>query len=344
MAVYTTSYAQNREDIIIDAFFDGKTEGFYVDVGANHPVQDSVTKLFYEKGWRGINIEPNQELADLLRVDRPRDVVVQKGVSSAKGVAILRQYINADGLSTYSDSIKELKDDYYTQFKKDYVDVETQVDTLSGIIADFAGGNHIDFLKVDVEGFEYEALLGFVPMNNMPELICIESNHVEKDWRPLLKKLGYVCFFNDGLNDYYALKHSSRMAEFSFPEKVFMRYPKIVPFIPSFERVDVDDSIFTDEPSEEGVVNSVSSKQQLVWSLLGLDSAIRTGFTRLILKTKYDSVDRVVVSNLLETQELGVVRGANTSGGLRAGVFKICLLGYGFIVKALRIATRLVVR
>ncbi len=74
MSRFTISYAQNREDIIIDAFFKGKSSGFYVDVGANHPVVDSVTKLFYQKGWNGINIEPNPRMASLLIADRPRDI------------------------------------------------------------------------------------------------------------------------------------------------------------------------------------------------------------------------------------------------------------------------------
>ena len=52
------SYAQNREDVILNGFFEGRDKGFYVDVGAGNPVDDSVTKLFYDKGWHGINIEP----------------------------------------------------------------------------------------------------------------------------------------------------------------------------------------------------------------------------------------------------------------------------------------------
>jgi hypothetical protein len=55
---HLVSYAQNREDILLRAFFDPKEVGFYVDVGAYDPDDDSVTRLFYDRGWRGINIEP----------------------------------------------------------------------------------------------------------------------------------------------------------------------------------------------------------------------------------------------------------------------------------------------
>lgn len=52
------SFAQNGEDIrLLRAFIEQPT-GFWVDVGANHPINDSVTKLFSLRGWRGINVEP----------------------------------------------------------------------------------------------------------------------------------------------------------------------------------------------------------------------------------------------------------------------------------------------
>ena len=40
--------------------FAGRRTGFYVDVGAADPVNLSVTKWFYDLGWSGLNIEPNQ--------------------------------------------------------------------------------------------------------------------------------------------------------------------------------------------------------------------------------------------------------------------------------------------
>ena len=39
-----------------------RTPGFYVDVGAMDPVIDSVTKVYYEHGWHGIDIEPHPAL------------------------------------------------------------------------------------------------------------------------------------------------------------------------------------------------------------------------------------------------------------------------------------------
>src|ERR1700742_2763080 len=103
----TVTYAQNREDILLDAFFRDIEQGFYVDVGASHPVVSSVTKLFYEKGWRGINIEPSHKYYKLLEEDRPEDINLNVGISDKKGTLTLREY-QGYGLSTFSPMMKKL--------------------------------------------------------------------------------------------------------------------------------------------------------------------------------------------------------------------------------------------
>ena len=62
MPAVELSYAQFLEDIQLYRALKEIKNGFYIDVGANHPLDHSVTKLFYEKGWSGINIEPSPEL------------------------------------------------------------------------------------------------------------------------------------------------------------------------------------------------------------------------------------------------------------------------------------------
>ena len=79
---YLVSYAQNREDIILDGFFKNENQGFYVDIGAYDPDIDSVTRYFYNKGWRGINIEPQQERLDLFLSKRPDDLNICAGISN----------------------------------------------------------------------------------------------------------------------------------------------------------------------------------------------------------------------------------------------------------------------
>ena len=66
------SYAENHEDVLLERCFKGSTEGFFIDVGAWEPVDQSVTNHFSSRGWRGINVEPVPEYFARLQAARPR--------------------------------------------------------------------------------------------------------------------------------------------------------------------------------------------------------------------------------------------------------------------------------
>ena len=213
------SYAQNHEDLILEAFFKDVKKGFYVDVGANHPIKHSVTKLFYKKGWRGIHIEPNEGLCAMLRFDRPDDVVLNVGVSDKPGKLEFTEYIN-HGLSTFSKTMSNAYQQHKSVFTDTFWKYDVTVRTLAEILRE-QNVDHIHFMKVDVEGYEYEVLDGNDWRHFRPEMICIESNHIEKDWRPLLKKHKYTKVFNDGLNDYYLAEESMYRADhFSYAKSL----------------------------------------------------------------------------------------------------------------------------
>ena len=77
---WKVSYSQNREDILLARALPGRT-GFYIDVGAADPIEFSVTKLFYDRGWSGVNVEPQADYYRKLVADRPRDTNLQLVVS-----------------------------------------------------------------------------------------------------------------------------------------------------------------------------------------------------------------------------------------------------------------------
>ena len=85
------SYAQTREDVLLWRALHGVHHGFYIDVGAHDPTNLSVTRAFYDHGWRGINVEPNPSYAEKLRRERPRDVTVQVALGNQPGTAALLQ-------------------------------------------------------------------------------------------------------------------------------------------------------------------------------------------------------------------------------------------------------------
>src|SRR5262245_21135095 len=81
------SYAQNGEDVLLERLFRDVPVGTYIDVGANDPVDFSVTKHFYDRGWRGINIEPGPQAFARLCAQRPRDLNLNLGLAEVEGAA-----------------------------------------------------------------------------------------------------------------------------------------------------------------------------------------------------------------------------------------------------------------
>jgi FkbM family methyltransferase len=98
------SYAQNFEDVMIWRALKHVERGFYIDVGAAHPDEYSVTRAFYDRGWHGINIEPSIELFARLAAVRERDTNLNLAVSNEpKRVAFFE--IPGTGLSTLDATV-----------------------------------------------------------------------------------------------------------------------------------------------------------------------------------------------------------------------------------------------
>ena len=100
------SYAQNYEDVMLYRALKGVEKGFYIDVGAMDPVMGSVTKAFYERGWRGINIEPIKQWHEKLMLDRPEDINLNVAILDKPGSV---QFYNVEetGLSTIDKTLAE---------------------------------------------------------------------------------------------------------------------------------------------------------------------------------------------------------------------------------------------
>lgn len=201
-------YSQNREDLILEAFFYDIDKGFYVDVGAHDPKIFSVTKLFYDRGWSGINIEPQKSYSIKLSRARKRDINLNIALGSKKSNAIFREYLEADGLSTMSTDIMMdyQKDKVFSRVTKKYRDYTVPMETLESILDVHAKDKEINFLKIDVEGLEKEVILGNNWHKFRPQVLCIESNHELNNWHKLLDLADYNKFFFDGLNEYFIAK------------------------------------------------------------------------------------------------------------------------------------------
>jgi FkbM family methyltransferase len=232
------SYAQNREDILLSGFFDMTKPGFYVDVGAEGATDLSVTKFFYDKGWNGINIEPIPRLYKKLVQERSRDINLNIGIANKKGNLQFREY-SGSGFSTFSETMKStysLESQKLTKNFKDYI-VETV--TLADVFRVYSLSS-IQFLKIDVEGFEYEVIEGNDWTKYRPQVICIEANHVQKNWRLILQNNQYEQVFFDGLNEYYIDNTQKKLLkDFSYIETIIYNEPiinaKLLPYLEDLE-------------------------------------------------------------------------------------------------------------
>ncbi len=186
------SYSQEGEDIILERFFDGRTNGFYVDVGAHHPKRFSNTYLFYRKGWRGINIDAMPGSMALFNRFRPRDINIEKPISDK--VETLTYYaFNEPALNGFSKEISLSRDglkDYKIEFTK-----KIETTTLQHILDEKMPENkEIDFLSIDVEGLDMQVLRSVNLHKYAPSMILVE-----------ILQTDYSDIMNSEINKYLAM-------------------------------------------------------------------------------------------------------------------------------------------
>ncbi|MCW2594584.1 MAG: hypothetical protein JWP39_472 [Jatrophihabitans sp.] len=193
------SYAQNAEDVVLARAFTGRTDGFFVDVGANEPTHDSVTRHFADRGWTGINIEPQVTCFQALERERPKDINLNVGVSSEPGRLTFYYVPDAQAMSTFSAEHATLVRSlgYHTQER------EIDVRTLDDVFEHEVGGRTVDFLKVDVEGLEDAVLGQFDWTRFRPRVVLVESSTDVDAWERRMLAAGYRRTLWDGINLFF---------------------------------------------------------------------------------------------------------------------------------------------
>ncbi len=207
------SYAQNLEDYHLALLLADVERGFYIDVGGGHAVADNVSFWFYEKGWRGIVVEPQATIAAAYRIVRPRDVTVEALCGAEAGEAVLFQAERFHGLSTTVKANAEAAGAAGVAT----VERRLPVTTLKDLAAAHAPGA-IDFLKIDVEGAEASVLAGNDWTRIRPRVVVVEAvapwtmADRSADFAPILTANGYRDVWFDGLNRFYLAEEEMHRA------------------------------------------------------------------------------------------------------------------------------------
>ena len=216
------SYSQNFEDIILNRCFSDIHDGFYIDIGSFDPIIDSTTKFFYDKGWFGINVEPQLDLYNEFVSNRSRDININAMIDDRSSAGILYVPTEFPGWSTGCNESLNYLQENSIDFKK----IQCKTLTLSELFNNFAN-EVVHFLKIDVEGMEEAILRSHNFATKRPYVIIVETvfyNGIRRqnNIRPFLKSVNYDFVLHDGLNDFFISYECSDLKEyFSTPPNIF---------------------------------------------------------------------------------------------------------------------------
>lgn len=162
-------FSEREEEWLIRDYFQDRRGGVFVDVGANHYKVASKTYYLESKlGWSGLAIEPQQEFAAEYAKYRPRTTFLPFFISDASNHTA-RLY-----LRRHKDQVASSDEAFVKSLGgvSEVRDVPTM--TLNDVL-ESEGISRIDFLSMDIELHEPEALAGFDIERFRPSLVCVEG-------------------------------------------------------------------------------------------------------------------------------------------------------------------------
>ncbi|MBT4529991.1 MAG: FkbM family methyltransferase [Phycisphaerae bacterium] len=174
----------------------GEKGGFFVEVGANNPFDLSQTWHLAQLGWKGILIEPIPSLCSALREKRPESTVIEAACSSPSAPTSATFTVAQDsGKSTLADEFLDKRSDVLSQ-------ITVKLSTLDSMLQDNAV-SEVDFVSIDVEGTQFDVLLGFDLQKWKPRLVLVEDHLLDKNTHKLLVGQGYQLVKRTLFNNWY---------------------------------------------------------------------------------------------------------------------------------------------
>ena len=187
-------------DLIIENIFKNQKNGFYVDVGCQHPIKNNNTYLLFKKGWFGLNIDLDKDNIDLFNAARPNDENVNIAISNKIGETDLYFYHKKSPINTISKTTSNFQKANVSEVKR------IKTETLTNILSKSITKNQkINLLSVDVEGHELQVFEGLDFNTFGPDVIIVE--YLDLNVRKLeIKNLSIDNIINSDVYKFLILK------------------------------------------------------------------------------------------------------------------------------------------
>ena len=176
-------YSQNGEDYVLWEFFDYKRKGFFVDIGAFDGRHLSNTYSFEEKGWKGICVEAHPDYFPLLKENRSNSLCLHYACVGERNRGYVDFHVEKMGLLSSILDTRDYNEDVKSRYAKrglpfeGFNSVSVPAATIDELLERHSGDKvKLDFISIDVEGYEIEVMKGFDTGKYSPRIIIIEAN------------------------------------------------------------------------------------------------------------------------------------------------------------------------
>lgn len=182
------TFSQYGEDIVMKDILkkNGIQNISYIDIGAHHPYFGNNTFLLYKAGGKGVLVEPNANLSNLIKRVRPRDICLNVGAGGEAGEVDFYEFSQ----STRSTFSKQQADEHaHVSGQKARIEKKPIV-SLDSIIVKYFEGEAPSVVSIDAEGLDKEILTSF-SWSKRPKIFCVEISDGDREIETLMKMKGY---------------------------------------------------------------------------------------------------------------------------------------------------------
>lgn len=201
-----TFYSQHGEDFLLDKIFQNKSNGYFVEVGCLDGVEFSNTYFFEKKGWKGACIEAHNDFIPRLEKNRPNASIIHCAIGEADKERVTFYANRIGSLSTLDKTQEQRWKENYRDYFYGFEEQSVPMRTLTSVF-DELNVKEIDFISLDIEGYEVQALQGLNFKKYSPRIFVIEykDDQHKAALEKILFPVGYKFFSRLGCNLFYGL-------------------------------------------------------------------------------------------------------------------------------------------